>query len=297
VRVAFLGALITVALGCAHARREEAALAELVPAGSSIFRLEYGPDDVGAATRVKLALRRSASAAEQWGRFSTPVVITIHPTHEALEAASHREGNGWMLAWSRYASVDLQSPRTWSATDSELAQLLTHELTHCAMYQSMASPALWQHRAMPLWFREGMASVTAGQGHRRVAPDAIKRFYWSKETGAGAQAGDPLTDPEPLYASKVDLVYATADKAFRFLLDRHGEARVRLIMASMAKGDDFREAFRNAIGIPVQEFEADFRRSLVTEGQVEDIMPGALPTTPPPLLAPALAQGTASLRP
>jgi len=118
-----------------------------------------------------------------------------------------------------------------------------------------------------------------------VAPDAIKRFYWSKETGAGAQAGDPLTDPEPLYASDVDLVYATADKAFRFLLDRHGEARVRLIMASMAKGSDFREAFRNAIGIPVQEFEADFRRSLVTEGQVEDAVLGALPTTPAPLLA------------
>ncbi len=198
------------------------------------------------------------------------MLVTIHPTHEALEAATRREGYGWLRAWARYDSVDLQSPRTWSsgrASDAEMAQLLAHELTHCVMYQSAASERTWLSRDIPLWFREGMASVTAGQQHKRTHPEVIWRFYADKAAGGDVRpAGDPLSEPGPLYRAESELVYGTAHRAFRFLLDRYGEERIRRLIAGMREGNGFREAFQQAVGIPLQDFEGDFRHYLAWQG-------------------------------
>ncbi len=261
---------LLVAAACAHVRSGQSARLESVHVGKAVFSLQYWPEDAETAEQVKGALQRAVPAAARWGKLSAPVLVTIHPTHQALETAVHREGYGWLRAWARYASVDLQSPRTWSfgrASDAEVAQLLAHELTHCVMYQSAASEWTWSNRGIPLWFREGMASVTAGQEHKRARPEAIWRFYADKAARDAARpAGDPLTEPEPLYQSESELVYGTAHRAFRFLLDRYGEERIRLLIAGMGEGKGFREAFHQAMGIPLQAFEGDFKRYVVWQG-------------------------------
>ncbi len=266
MRRASLSALLFAATACAHVHGGQSTRLETVNVGNAVVRVQYGLEDAETAEQVKGALRRAVAAAERWGRLSTPVLVTIHPTHRALEVATHHEGYGWMRAWARYASVDLQSPRTWpDAKDGEVERLLAHELTHCVMYQSVASEWSWRRRLIPLWFREGMASVTAGQEQGRVQPEAIGRFYRDQTAGEGARpAGDPLTDPGPLYRSSSDLVYGTAHRAFHFLLDRYGEERVRRLIANMGDGDGFREAFWKAMGIPVEDFEGDFRRYAVS---------------------------------
>ncbi len=267
MRRASLCALVIATSACAHLRGGQSACLQKVDSGGGVFHLRYWPEDVQAAEQVKAALARAAAAAERWGRFSAPVLVTIHPTHEALETATHREGYGWMRAFARYASVDLQSPRTWFASDAELEQVLAHELTHCVLYQSVASRWTWRNRVIPLWFREGMASVTAGQEHKRVEREAISRFYREKAAVEGARpAGDPLTEQDALYRSDSDLVYATAHRAFRFLLERYGEERVRALIASMREGAGFPEAFQKAVGVSVQDFEGAFRRYAVSQG-------------------------------
>jgi hypothetical protein len=240
-----------------------------VRAGEAVFHLQYVPEDAGTALQVKAVLEWAVSAAERWGRLSAPVLVTIHPTHRALEAAAHREGYPWLRAWARYGSLDLQSPRTWSrgaASDAEVAQLLAHELTHCVMYQSAASERTWTNVGIPLWFREGMASVTAGQEHERARPEAIWRFYREQRAAGTPSAGDPLAQPEPLYRWESELVYGTAHQAFRFLLDRYGEERVRRLVARMGEGSSFQDAFQHAVGISLQDFEGDFRRYVVWQG-------------------------------
>lgn len=271
LRPASLCALVVATSACAHARGGQAALLETqtVRAGEAVFHLQYWPEDAVTALQVKAVLERAVSAAERWGRLSAPVLVTIHPTHRALEAATHRKGYPWLRAWARYASVDLQSPRTWSrgtASDAEVAQLLAHELTHCVMYQSAASERTWPSMGIPLWFREGMASVTAGQEHELARPEAIWRFYQEQRTAGAQSSGDPLAQPEPLYRSESELVYGTAHQAFRFLIDRYGEERVRRLVARMGGGSSFQEAFQQAVGIPLQDFEGDFRRYVVWQG-------------------------------
>lgn len=269
-------ALLALAAGCAHpggpARLEEVTVEGLR------FRLQYWPGDEQAARQVRRVLPSAAPRALRWGRLDTPVLVTIRPDHQALEAAAGRADHPWLRAWARFSSVDLQSPRTWQLLggpgDEEVAELLAHELAHCATYQALGGQYTWAQRDIPLWFREGLASVAAGQEHKRPGPEAIWRFYRGAAGGEPGEAearGDPLTDPdrpagEPLYQREADLVYGTAHQAFGFLVARYGEAAVGGILERMGRGLSFGEAFEAETGIPPQAFEADFKRYIAWQG-------------------------------
>ncbi len=283
--LALFTTMLALATGCAHASRHQAAArVDELTAGGARFRVAYWPEDAKAARQVAAAVRAAAPRVTRWGDIAVPITITVHPSHAALEDAVRREGYAWLRAWARYSTIDVQSPRTWSlfgASDAEVTELLTHELTHCAMYQHAATEFNWPYKAIPLWFREGLASVTAEQGYRRGKLDALFRFYAQSAPGSGdgigisrarvalgptGGEGDPIGDPEPLYQDRSEIVYGAAHHAFKFLLDRYGEERVRRILDLMAKGRQFPAAFEEAVGLSEPEFAADFRRFVVWQG-------------------------------
>jgi hypothetical protein len=262
---------------------------ETVSAGDATVRVMYLAEDAEGAKQVIAALERAIPAAQRWGALRVPVVVTVHPDHEALEQAVHREGYDWLRAWATYATIEVQSPRTWAARgwslfgpdQQEVDELVLHELTHCAMYQTAASDWSWPFKEIPLWFREGMASVTAHQAYRWKKHDEIARFYTASAPGSGGgvsgasgsarraeprRGGDPLTDPEPLYRSESEVVYGTAHLAFEFLVARYGEASVKAILARMGEGHLFGAAFERAVGLDAAAFEREFRRYLVWRG-------------------------------
>lgn len=279
---------LSLSAGCAlraHAARQgEDDRLDTVEVDGQVIRIHYWLEDAGAAAQVARALKRAVPRVGRWGRIDREVTITIHSSHAALEAAVHREGFEWLRAWARYQTIDLQSPRTWGwfgAKDPEVEELLTHELTHCAMYQASASEWTWPHKGIPLWFREGMASVSAGQGYRRTTHEELWSFYSRSVPGAGdgypaamaraargyvSQDGDPVTDPEPLYQERSDVVYGAAHRTFEFLLERYGEERVRAAMARMREGRSFDQAFEAAFGITESAFASEFRRFVLWKG-------------------------------
>jgi len=286
---------LATAMGCAiaacapHVPDGAPALSDTIVVGESTVRLEYQARDAGAARRVAEALVQALPCAERWGRLRVPVTVVLHPSHGALEEAVHRDGFAWLRAWARFDTIDLQSPRTWNLifppTLAEIEELLAHELTHCVMYQRAGSASSWPYKGIPLWFREGMASVTAGQGYKRGGPEPLWAFYARQTPGGGGgglsggsggsarpgrvpRGGDPISDPEPLYQEEADLVYGAAHHAFQFLLDRYGAERVQRLLAEMGEGHGFETAFRAAIGIPAEAFEAEFRRFLAWRGWV-----------------------------
>ncbi len=254
MRSVSLCVLLLVASGCIHAQRGEGIRVEIFEVRNAAFRLEYPPEDAGTAQQVRRSLERAVPAAARWGSFSAPILITIHPTHEAFEAATRRKGFTWLRAWARRASVDVQSPRSWSigrASDAGMEQLLAHELTHCVMYQMLGSEQTWQDRGVPVWFREGMASVTAGEQHATTGP--------RPDAGLASGTAVSLAALDLLYKRESSKVYGTAHRAFHFLLDRYGEERIRRLIVGVGEGRDFAEAFRRTLGIPLQEFEGDFQ--------------------------------------
>jgi len=277
---------LALAAGCApRASGVVSQASSSVTVGDAQVRVLFWPEDARAARQVTAALLVALPRTARWGGLAEPVTITIHPTHAALEEAVRRPGYAWLRAWARYATIELQSPATWSllgASDARVVELLTHELTHCVMYQRAASDVNWSLKGIPLWFREGMASHTAAQGYRRGTVEDLWAFYQLGLPGAGdgerqpgavaraargrAVEGDPLGDPELLYQDRSDVVYGAAHHAFGFLLSRYGEASAHDLLDRMHAGAPFARAFQATYGLEEAEFVADFRRYVVWEG-------------------------------
>ncbi len=257
-----------------------------VPGGAFVF--EYSEQDRGEVARVEASVAKAMPVLSRWGRLREPVRVFILPTHEALEEAVDRRGYGWLRAWARYDEVFLQSPRTWGffpATQRELDELLLHELTHCLMYQLAATRTSWTRKEIPLWFREGMASFTADQGHRWPPLDELARFY---DESPGL---DPVGAPDGLYQLESAIVYGAAHHAFTFLIRRYGEDRVASLLRAMSGGASFPDAFEDVYGISVARFVEDFRRYVrlrgfklgrVTAGAPPRVKPPRPPSPPPP---------------
>ncbi len=249
--------LIGVALvgGCAHVPRSPPRWLETTTAsarGDSSIEVRYTPPDEGAAEQVRAALRVAVPIAERWGALPRHVTITIHPTHEALEAAARRPGYGWLRAWARVDTIELQSTRTWShgrATGEQITQLLVHELTHCATYLALGGD-LRAARSVPSWFWEGMATTNAGQRF-----DAANARSAADGSLTPTMAALQVTAPPPIYPA--------ADHAFRRLIERYGVQRIRQVLAATRDGTDFRGAFREVIGVDLEVFEEETMGALV----------------------------------
>lgn len=230
-------ALLLLATACAHARAPVAA-----PSG---FEVRQTGQDDDAAAQVARVLPEAVHRVERWGALETPVVVRIHPDGATLAAAAGIPGDPWLRAWARRDSVDVQSPRTWSrgrASDEAMTTLLSHELTHCLLFRTL--PGDWTRRDVPAWFEEGMATFTAGERHARADASALR---------------PARGDGHPFDAA---LAYGTADRAFRYLIARHGDAAVHAVLRGLRSGERFPAAFRSATGSSLDSFEEAVRLHL-----------------------------------
>lgn len=234
-----------------------------VRAGNAVFLLQFEEVDARASRDLADALQVAVPRIERWGTFVAPMTVRIHPSHEALELAVNRLDYPWLRAWARYDTIDVQSPRTWSllgAQQGQLVELLTHELTHCLMYQRAGTESDWMRKGIPLWFREGMASVTANQSYRRPTEEELWRYLRANP------AKDPVLDADDLYQSESEIVYGAAHRAFEFLVDRFGDDAVRQLMTTMRGGQRFDDAFVRVAGMPADAFSREYVRYVRWEG-------------------------------
>jgi hypothetical protein len=257
-------------LACATARPTATAanqqMAARIQAPGLLFELHYLQPDGEEVARIGSGLLAAGPRLSRWGSFRQGVFVQVFPDHASLEAAIDRRGYPWLRAWAYGDQILLQSPRSWNAAspaalDEELGELLAHELTHSLMYQLMEAedgPA-WTPDAPleepPLWFREGMASVTAGQGHRRLSAEDLARWI-------AQHPGAELLHPSPeLYRVEKEAVYGAAHRAFDLLVRLAGDQPVRDIFRGVRAGARFTDAFKAATGHGLVEFEREAVRS------------------------------------
>lgn len=235
-----------------------------VVVNGAVFVLEYDDEDEETSRVIESAIVEALPHVKRWGEFNAPMRVTIHPSHDALEIAVNRRNYPWLRAWAKYDSIDIQSPRTWGALfrgRHHVVELVTHELTHCLMYQRSGTAQSWQRKGIPLWFREGMASVTASQGYRRPKDIDLWRYL------SANPEKDPVLRADAMYQRESDVVYGAAHRAFDFLLLRYGEKRVLSVVESMGRDEmRFGEAFNREIGIDAEAFAEEFVRYLRWQG-------------------------------
>jgi len=250
-------------LACATARTpstpHETPLASRVEAPGLVFQLAYSSADLQELPRIERGLLAAGARVARWGSFREGVLVRLLPDHAALEEAVDRHGYPWLRAWAFGEQVLLQSPRTWApaAADDEVAELIAHEVTHALMYQLLqrdeaGAPAAEEP---PLWFREGMASVTAGQERRRLSGRELSQW------AASHSGADLLRPPPELYRTEKDAVYSAAHRAFELLLRMTGEEAVRDMLRRVSAGAAFPDAFRSSTGQSLTDFERDAIRA------------------------------------
>jgi hypothetical protein len=260
VRISRVAATLgpAVLLACATARPQatDVPLATRVQGPGLLFEVLYSKADKRELKRIEAGLLSVGPRLSRWGSFREGVRIRVFPDHDSLERAVDRRGYPWLRAWAYGDTVLLQSPRSWNTpepVDEELNELLAHELTHALMYQLLqpdAEPG-WDFTGEepPLWFREGMASVTAGQGHRRLSSEELSKWLVAHP---GADLLHPSTE---LYRTEKEAVYGAAHRAFDLLLLRFGDQAVRDVLRGVRTGARFADAFKAATGRSLTDFE------------------------------------------
>lgn len=225
----------------------------------------YTRSDRNEVGRIGGGVLAAGPRLARWGSFKQGVWIRVIPDHESLEAAVHKKDYPWLRAWAYSDQILLQSPRTWNpespaGLQEELTELLVHELTHSLMYQLLEpdddgwTPAAASEDP-PLWFREGMASVTAGQGHRRLSAQDLGRWI------AAHPGADLLHAPSELYRTEKEAVYGAAHRAFDLLVAICGDQAIRDVLRGVRTGARFADSFKAATGHGLAEFEREAIRS------------------------------------
>ena len=218
-----------------------------------LFQVFYQKADAAQMQRLRSELTSVAPRLSRWGTFRQGVVIQVHPDHAALEESVNRHGYPWLRGWAYQDQIQIESPGGLS--EAQLRELLVHELTHSLMFQLMAQSDEWSVDPPPVWFSEGMASVTAGQGYRRMPP--VELLRWTE-----AHPGVDLLNPNAtLYRDEGDAVYAAAHRAFEVLLGLVGDEGVRKILRGVSRGEEFSQAFAHATGYKLADFEHEAVRA------------------------------------
>jgi hypothetical protein len=262
LRAIALALLCTAGCRVAPAPRPSPVAQQLtVRKAGAVLELSCAKADAAVLGPLGSGLLDAAGRISRWGSLRGTVRVEVLQSHAALEAAVGRTGYDWLLGWSYGDRVLLQSPATWvpKAEPDAVLELLTHELTHSLMYQLLEpdGPAegvpydavVVLNEEPPLWFREGMASVTAGQGKKRLSPEELRAWL---STHPGKNPLDP--DPELVRIEK-EAVYGAAHRAFERLLELGGDQAVRDVLRGMRSGARFADAFAAATGRQLAEFE------------------------------------------
>lgn len=249
MRSLLTGLVLALCAGCVHrVPLQREALLEL-PAGT--FHLTWLDSDTGDAERTRQALERALPRLARWGTLREPVHVQVLPSQAALAQAVGLPGQGTLRAWGRYDEVLLQAPRTWGlwgASQAELEEVLTHELTHCLMYQLASDRLGWRRKGIAPWFREGMASYTASQEARWPDRESVARKLRERPEW------ELLGPSQRAWSERPQWAYGAAHQAFASLIHRHGEAAVRELLEHMRQGASFPESFQQVLGLTPEEF-------------------------------------------
>ena len=146
--------------------------------------------------------------------------------------------------------LTLTDPDTFLRPD--LQTVLTHELSHVALYRAARGTPV------PRWFSEGLAMQQSQESSlSRV------RTLWEGSLRGDLMPFDALAKNFPAQRSAVDLAYAQSSDFVGFMLSGGDErARFRALMRELGNGRAFHEAVEAAYHVQLGYMEREWRSTL-----------------------------------
>jgi hypothetical protein len=168
-------------------------------------------------------------------------------SYAAIAAVTHRAGA------AGGAIRVVVNPKAAQLTSSSLQSVLEHEIVHAAT----RSP----DSAAPMWVEEGLAewvSMRAHSGQRSGGTDELLLRVRSE----GPPRAFPADGRFEAGASNLELAYAEAWLACRFIADRYSEARLGQFYAELVRGSSLDQASRSILHLSETELIAGWRAYL-----------------------------------
>jgi len=187
------------------------------------FQQLIGLDDAGPAIRVVLATEESVVA------IGAPAWI-----------AGYARGDGLIVLFPARVPV---------YPNASLDELLGHEVAHVLVARAAGG------RLVPRWFNEGLAMLAEegwSWGDRSRAALALMR----SEDGGLALLDGKFAGSR----AEVSGAYALSAAIVRSFVQRYGRAMPAGVLARVARGEGFGEAFLTTTGVALAEAEHDFWR-------------------------------------
>jgi hypothetical protein len=195
---------------------------------------------------------------ESWNR---QVVIEVPATQRDFETVLGKSTGSYasIAAVTHRAGVAgdairiVVNPKAARLTSSDLQSLLEHEMVHVAT----RSP----DTAAPMWAEEGLAewvSMRAHPGQRSGGTDELLLRVRSD----GAPRAFPADRRFDAGAGNLELAYAEAWLACRFIADRYSESQLGRFYAELAAGSSLDQASRSVLHLSETELTAEWRAYL-----------------------------------
>ncbi len=133
----------------------------------------------------------------------------------------------------------------------DLRHVVVHELTHAYMFDMLyggSAASLIARQgffSVPLWFAEGLAEYYS------LGMESNAEMFLRDGSVAGYLA--------PLQYAGGYLVYKQGQSALAYLVDRHGEDRLRDLFQRIRSSRNFDRAFQRSMGISVERFDEQWR--------------------------------------
>jgi hypothetical protein len=244
-----LGSLLFISLGLALSARGSAA------AEPPRVLVEAPPALAATAREIeRLAPESIAAAAALVGGDTDALLAELQPITVVLApegSAAARATAPWIAGYARDGRgpglIVLFPARADRYPDFGLGAVLRHELTH--LFVSRAA----RNGDVPRWFNEGLAMAVgreAGLGDRaRVALAVID------------DGSLPIARLDAAFSggeAQVHSAYALAGDLVRELMARHGRDSGARILAGVARGERFRDAFFAVTGERLSDFETRY---------------------------------------
>jgi hypothetical protein len=155
----------------------------------------------------------------------------------------------WAVAYalSEIGVVVLVPSRVPAYPDGDLAEVLRHEVTHVLISRAAGN------RPVPRFLHEGLA-VVAARGWQLQDRTRLLMAVWPL-SGKDLPA---LREDFAGGAGQAERAYVISAAFVRFLLEEEGESAGARILKRISEGNEFDQAFRLAIGHPLEEIQEAF---------------------------------------
>ena len=194
--------------------------------------------------------------SRQYAAFKKPVIVYVPATTDRFEAFCVFASAGACVLNQRL----FISPKKQN-TPARLPRVLTHELSHLNMEQSLG---MWKwHSNTPAWFQEGLAVyVSNGGGAEGVTAQAAKQAIRSGKTFTPTATGSLLFPQTASYFGLKPHMFYRQAGLFVAWLHAQSDRQFRKLILTIQGGATLGAAMREAYGASVQLEWQRFRHGL-----------------------------------